>query len=116
MTQELQDKLKLVAEWLGWEFKMIEYGGSEIMGFYFEKELRFIEGEDYLPGFLEVFHYHDDWSKQIPVWAKLCKSQIKEISMVEWISIRDTYMEAVSTDKPQEGFEIIVLIIQRIKS
>lgn len=89
MTTE--EKLKLVAEFDGWEHG---YG--------------VIWNQDGRAMSCKGWEYHTSWDWQIPVWAKLYESG--------WTTTENDnlYRMAVSFNNPSEGFEIIVQIIQRI--
>ena len=106
---DLNEKLKLVAFYVGLELKIgfgfYEYGGKRI--FHDTSEMK----------------YHTDYNEQIPVWQKVCNEgvniDIKNVSQEDynkWSDIRDKFLNRICFDTPLESFEILVQAIQFINN
>ena len=100
---DLNEKLKLVAFYVGLELKIgfgfYEYGGKRI--FHDTSEMK----------------YHTDYNEQIPVWQKVCKEAQPKFSSFmnfDFIKIEQKYYRALKYNTPLESFEILVQAIQFI--
>ncbi len=70
MTQELKDKLRVVAEHDGWEFLVDPANGT--LHVYFKNEKKFIErNERYLDGFLPALKYNTSLDTLHPLAMKV---------------------------------------------
>lgn len=98
MDQELQDNVKIVAHWMGWT----TYEGKHGLSFKHPDKMAVYSAE--------TIGFHDNWQRQIPVWAKLQKEQLPEMGEIY------EYYRAVDDDNPRAGFDTIVDIIKRIKN
>lgn len=99
MDKELQDNLKLVAEYL--KIPKCDCGDPACRNYDFGGFVFFLPSE---------MKYHTSWDWQIPVWAKL-----RESPELNWHD-QSEYTTAIDNDKPEEGFSIICDILKRIKA
>lgn len=92
MTTDIQEKQRVVAEFMG------------------DHPTNFADFILYRNQIVAEYpNYHDDWKQQIPVWAKLCKKYSPTIEQ------QDSYYSCVGYDNPALAFEIIYNIIKSIQ-
>jgi len=104
---DLNEKLKLVAEYDGYE---VGYLNGDIPAF------KIHSASNYVAVGARLF-YNTSYNQQIPVWQKVCKEAQPKFSSFmnfDFIKIEQKYYRALKYNTPLESFEILVQAIQFI--
>lgn len=109
MTNDINEKRKICAEYMGWTV-------YKKRTFLIPFKTWYAKG-NYETIFLSVLAYERDYSFQIPVWQKVIADAVnietasqKEFN--EWLNIRDSYINQICFGTPFDSFEILVQAIQ----
>ena len=107
---DLNEKLKLVAEYDGYE---VLETGTVTLG-----QLK--KNQTIIP----LCDYDSDYQRQIPVWQKVCKDyysnalnrNLTNSELKDWMISKERYYKEIEVGKPTQSFEILVTAIQFINN
>lgn len=109
MSENLNEKLKMVAEYDGCQTKVIYsvYHKAEVVQ------------DNFQCGVFYNSEYHSNYNRQIPVWQKVCKDflQIQKDTddLKEFMLIKERYCKNICYGDVYNCFELLVQAIQFLK-